>query len=111
MKSLSIKNPWITLIAHGYKTIETRKWKTSYRGELLLVGSKRPKGPFAGMAACLVELVDCRPMRPSDEEQAYCHIYPGDYSWILQNIRRVQPVSITGRLGIYEVPDDLVKLL
>jgi hypothetical protein len=39
LKALSIKEPWITLIAEGRKTIETRVWATSYRGPLLLVGS------------------------------------------------------------------------
>ena len=33
MKVLSIIEPWATLIASKQKYIETRSWKTSYRGE------------------------------------------------------------------------------
>lgn len=33
MKVLSIKEPYATLIANGDKLIETRSWKTNYRGE------------------------------------------------------------------------------
>lgn len=40
MKVLSIKQPWATLTALGYKKIETRSWKTSYRGPLLIHSSK-----------------------------------------------------------------------
>ena len=43
MKALSIKEPWATLILEGKKTIETRTWKTNYRGEILLCASKNPK--------------------------------------------------------------------
>lgn len=34
MKVISIKEPFATLIMNGYKLIETRSWKTNYRGEL-----------------------------------------------------------------------------
>lgn len=36
MKALTIKQPWATLIALGEKRIETRSWKTSYRGPILI---------------------------------------------------------------------------
>ena len=41
MKVLSIKEPWATLIASKQKYIETRSWKTSYRGELYIHASKK----------------------------------------------------------------------
>lgn len=31
VKALSVKEPWASLIASGQKTIETRRWRTSYR--------------------------------------------------------------------------------
>jgi hypothetical protein len=40
MQALSIKQPWATLIAQGYKKIENRTWVTSYRGPLLIHASK-----------------------------------------------------------------------
>ncbi len=43
MKALTIRQPWASLIAHGVKTIETRSWKTSYRGPIAIhAGAKRP---------------------------------------------------------------------
>jgi hypothetical protein len=32
MKALSIRQPWASLIVAGYKDIENRSWRTSYRG-------------------------------------------------------------------------------
>jgi len=43
MKALSVRQPWANLIAAGKKTIETRKWATDYRGQILIVSSKTPK--------------------------------------------------------------------
>ncbi len=39
MKTLSIKNPWATLIVDGYKKYEFRSWKTNYRGKILIHSS------------------------------------------------------------------------
>ena len=39
MKVLSIKEPFATLIANGKKKIETRSWKTNYRGEMFIQAS------------------------------------------------------------------------
>lgn len=36
MKTLSIKQPWASLIAHGIKDIENRTWKTKFRGRILI---------------------------------------------------------------------------
>lgn len=40
IKVLSLKEPWATLIASGVKKIETRSWKTTYRGELYIHASQ-----------------------------------------------------------------------
>lgn len=40
-KALSIMEPWATLIKEGVKHIETRSWKTSYRGELYIHASAK----------------------------------------------------------------------
>ena len=39
MKVISIKEPFATLIRNGDKRIETRSWKTNYRGELFIHAS------------------------------------------------------------------------
>jgi hypothetical protein len=56
MKALTVQQPWATLIAVGAKQIETRSWKTDYRGPLAIHASKNMpvqnrvlmyKSPFA----------------------------------------------------------------
>ncbi|RZJ91586.1 MAG: ASCH domain-containing protein, partial [Chryseobacterium sp.] len=42
MKSLSIKQPWASLIASGIKDIENRTWATKYRGRIYIHASGKP---------------------------------------------------------------------
>ena len=39
MKSLSLKQPWAELVIQGKKSIELRKWKTSFKGEFYVHAS------------------------------------------------------------------------
>ena len=39
MKTISIRQPFASLICCGIKTIENRSWKTTYRGKLLIHAS------------------------------------------------------------------------
>ena len=76
MKVLSLIEPWATLIKEGKKVIETRSWKTSYRGELYIHASNKrikksdahtnellkliPNIPMGyGTIICKCKLVDC----------------------------------------------------
>lgn len=114
MKAISIKQPWASFIVMGKKTIETRTWKTNYRGDLLIVSSKTmdknyPYPNFLslgfplGQALAIVKLIDCRPMRKEDEEFAMCSCELGRYAWILSDIRKIKPFPVKGQLGLYEV--------
>lgn len=105
MKAISIKQPWANRIISGQKTIETRFWRTDYRGKLLIVSSKRPKSEWAGCALGYVSLVDCRPMTPQDEVAAMCECLPGLYAWMLENVVAIAaPCPVRGQLRLYEVP-------
>ena len=42
MKTLSIRQPFASLICRGIKTIENRSWDTAYRGKLLIHASGKP---------------------------------------------------------------------
>lgn len=44
VKALTIRQPWATLIALGVKTIETRSWRTNYRGPLAIHAGLRVGG-------------------------------------------------------------------
>jgi hypothetical protein len=53
MKTLSIMQPWATLIAIGAKHFETRSWNTRHRGLLAIHASKG--FPRAAIELCSVE--------------------------------------------------------
>jgi len=125
MKAISLKQPWAGLIACGAKNIETRKWKTNYRGELLICSSKKgipymsepyhlpgpPELYKHGSTICLVNVVDCVPMEKKHEEDARCYVYEGAWAWILENIRPVRQLPVKGQLSIFDVNytyDDLL---
>ena len=114
MKALSLKQPWASYVAIGRKTIETRTWSTKYRGKLLIVSSKTfdKNCPFKnflglglplGMALAVVDLVDCRPMRPGDAKKAMCPHRGELYGWVLENIQRIEHFPVKGQLRLYEV--------
>ena len=114
MKALSVMQPWANLIAAGKKTIETRTWPTNYRGEILVVSSKKPKIEPAGCAVALARLVECRPMTKNDEAAACCEIYPNAFAWVLEDVRPVKPFPVRGQLGVYDVecrPQTLTELV
>jgi hypothetical protein len=123
MKALSIRQPHITLISEGIKTIETRTWSTNYRGDLLLCASSnfdkkhvqairelfiKENGfapvtiDFTGVAVCIAEIYDCKKMVAADEDAACCDLFDG-YSWFLRNIRQVKPFAVKGKLSLFEV--------
>jgi len=119
MKAISLHQPWANMIAEGVKTIETRRWRTSYRGELLICSTRKRVTDHAGQyckplgcAIALVNLIDCRPMTTADEAQAGCECYEDAYAWVLENIRRIVPFLVRGRHRLYEIvvrPDLIVE--
>ncbi len=103
MKAISLKEPWASLVLEGKKTIETRVWKTNYRGKLLLCASKNPKSVISGRAFATANLVDIRPMVKADEKEACCKVYNGAYAWILSDITAINPFAVKGSLGLFNV--------
>lgn len=127
MKVISLTEPFATIIKNGYKKIETRSWKTSYRGELYIHASstkipkewKENKDLMAlagsnlsyGKIICKCQLVDCIEMTKENIEKVkkenpteyLCGIYEeGRYAWILENITPLEnPIEIKGHLGIW----------
>ena len=124
MKVLSIKEPYASLIVNNIKKIETRSWKTKYRGELLIHASKTKEknltkevvsiskkihincGKIIGKA----NLKDCVYM---DEEfikkikenpiEFQTGVYKvGRYAWILEDIKPLVPIPAKGKLNIWD---------
>ena len=104
MKCLSVRQPWASMIACGKKTIETRTWKTSYRGDLLICSTKKPiiETLPLGVSLCVVDLYNCRDFVPGDEGRACCKWFPG-YAWEIRNIRLVEPFEVRGKPAIFDL--------
>ncbi len=103
MKALSIKGHWAVKILEGKKTIETRTWKTNYRGKILLCASQSPESEISGKAFAVADLVDCKPMNKGDEFWACCRVYPKANSWFLENVTPIKQFDVKGQLGLFEV--------
>ena len=126
MKVLSIKEPFATLIKDGIKQIETRSWKTNYRGKLFIHASltKNNKSIIGrnellklienkemnyGNIICECELVDCiymdekflNEIKNNHIEYICGHYDIGRYAWIFTNVKPIKPIPAKGRLGIW----------
>ncbi len=128
MKVLSLTEPYATLIKNGMKTIETRSWKTNYRGKLYIHASstKIPKvykdnkalmslvdinNLNYGNIICMCDLVDCVEMtdefindiKRNKKNEYLTGIYSnGRYAWIFNNIEILDnPIKAKGHLGIW----------
>lgn len=127
MKVLSITEPYASLIEANIKHIETRSWKTSYRGELYIHASltKIPKAwredkelmALAegislnyGYIICKCNLVDCiymteefiNDIKKNNKTEYLLGIYEvGRYAWILEDITPIDKIKTKGKLGIW----------
>lgn len=126
MKVLSLTEPYATLIVKGIKTIETRSWKTNYRGELFIHASgKNIAKEFLindyvvslidglnmnyGNIICRGNLVDCVYMDEKflnsikeDEKEFKLGLYElGRYAWIFENVEPIYPIPAKGQLNIW----------
>lgn len=136
MRVLSIKEPFATLIASGYKYIETRSWKTNYRGELFIhasgksIDKKYLEDSYIskiidglkmnyGNIICKVNLVDCiymdekfiEKIKQNNKEYQLGVYEIGRYAWIIDNIELIYPIKAKGKLNIwkYDVDYELIK--
>ena len=130
MKVLTIKEPFATLIMNEIKYIETRSWKTNYRGEIYIQASisKIKKDIFArkelvklfenldmhyGYIICKACLKDCIYMDDNfiknvNHQELICGRYEiGRYAWILDDIKIINPIKVKGKLGIWNYEGDI----
>ena len=127
MKVLTIKQPFASLIANNQKFIETRSWKTGYRGEMYIhaglkkINLKDDKikkllsfisntNIEYGMIICKVNLVDCVYMDEKfinkikqNSREYLCGEYKiGRYGWIFENVEILkEPIACKGKLSIW----------
>ena len=125
MKVITIKQPWATLIAKGYKEYEFRTWKTKYRGDILIHAGKSidkkamerfknlnleyPLGQIIAKAT----ITDC--IYVNEEFAQKCVkkdpvvyrglINKGDwdgYGFKLENIEKINPIEVNGKLSLWD---------
>ena len=126
MKVLSIKEQFASLILNGMKKIETRSWKTNYRGELFIHASKanfskevsinnyvkdliKDMNMNYGNIICKCNLVDCIYMdeefldyiKQKTKEYNVGEYKLGRYAWILEDIKPIYPIYAKGQLNIW----------
>ena len=128
MKVLSLTEPFATLIYEKKKRIETRSWKTNYRGELYIHASMtKPskndlddkelmslvanKNMNFGSIICKCNLVDCiymtkeyvEGMKKNNYQEYICGEYKeGRYAWILDSIEPIKLIKAKGQLNIWD---------
>ena len=127
MKVITIREPYATLIKNKVKYIETRSWKTNYRGELYIhagiakitkdIKENKELSKLYdenklnyGNVICKCNLIDCIYMTKDFIKQIKTTNYNnfitgqyevGRYAWILDNIELINPIKAKGQLGIW----------
>ena len=124
MKVITIKQPWATLIAKGYKEYEFRTWKTKYRGEILIHAGKGtdkeamtrfedlkleyPEGCIIAKA----KITDCIyvddnfrkrviPKNPNVYKSLNRTEWEG-YGFKIEEVEEIRPIKINGKLSLWE---------
>ena len=126
MKRLSVRQPWAWLIVAGYKPVENRTWRTSYRGPLLIHASQAmepedfpmqrewietcglvipedlPRGAIVG-AATLTDVWDKKKF-----ERPGIRWFEGPYGFKMEDaVEFAEPIPCRGQLGIRDISDAL----
>lgn len=128
IKALFWKQPYANLMLHG--KIETRTWNTNYRGLVLICSSKQPypdklvnliSNKFNindilkkeeiknGYAIAVGDLIDCRLMKPEDEEKCFVSYNPKLYCHIYENVKKIEPFEIKGQIGWMNLDNSIIN--
>ena len=128
MKALTLTQPWATLVALGHKAVETRSWRTSYRGPIAIHAAKgfpayartfaeeeRAIGRLPlriprGAIVCTIDLVNCRPtedvaLHLSGLERHLGDYTPGRWAWLFDpaSLRTLNdPLAARGAQRLWE---------
>lgn len=125
MKTITIKQPFATLIAEGLKEYEFRAWKTKYRGNVLIhAGKSIDKEAMSRFSylnldyptGCIIakaNITDCievdnkmrNALRKKDDR-----VYHGvinnpswrGYGFKLEDIKKINPIQVKGQLSLWE---------
>lgn len=138
MRALSFWQPIASLIAHGLVTVETRTWRTT-PGPLVIHASKSRRGlawcelpafqdaldylklsradlPLGAAVAVadVYDVVSTDDYSPPSGgwDEVLIDIPPGRSAFLLDHVRRLtEPVPLSGRQGVWEVPEGEAALI
>ena len=126
MKVITLKQPWATLVAEGYKKYEFRAWKTKYRGEIYIHAGKGVDKKYmkrfdslnleypSSKIIAKVTITDCIELDENtnniinnESELIYGSKSNREgYAWKLDNVIKIDcDKTIKGKLGIWETCD------
>ncbi len=134
MKVITIKQPWATLIAEGYKEYEFRTWKTKYRGDILIHAGKGidkkamdrfkhlnleyPVGQIIAKATitdCVKVDEDLRNILAKKDPVVYKGVINktsnnwDGYGFKLENIEKISPIEVNGKLSLWDYDYEVKK--
>ena len=121
MKVLTVKEPWASLIAYGYKEYEFRSWKTNYRGKILIHAGKSLEKDISkkfeeynlsyskGEIIAIADLTDCILVDEKFNKKLLNKnslVYGNTnhtmkYAWKLENVKLIDKIKINGKLGLW----------
>lgn len=129
-KALSLTEPWATLMMMGEKNIETKSWRTSFRGPVAIHAAKAmpiyakafstspevlaaflrhdlPQWFQPGKILCIRSLIDCVPTEDVGNllapERQFGNYSAGRYAWIFASEIEliIPPIEARGALGLW----------
>jgi predicted transcriptional regulator len=123
MKCISVSQPFAELIIHGKKTIELRRWNTSFRGEFLIHSPKKirvedckrlkinPKNLVKGAIVGKAEIYDVKKytskseiIKDSKKHLASKSSQINKYGFLIKNAKSFRmPIPAKGKLGFFDV--------
>lgn len=125
MKVITIKEPFATLIAEGYKEYEFRTWNTKYRGEILIhAGKSMDKKAMqrfkplnlnysCGKIIAKAVITDCisidenfrNMLKTKNDNLVYSRVIEqtdwNGYGFKLENVEKIEQIEINGKLGLW----------
>lgn len=129
-RALSIQQPWASLIVHGFKAVENRTWRSSFRGPILIhagkamdaaaltclrrgvhpvTGARFTAGlEHSGLSAAgmriggYIGIADVVDCIEADDDDWFC----GPYAFVLANARPIPFMAARGMLGFFKVNAD-----
>lgn len=137
-RAISITQPWASLMAIGAKKVETRAWRTHFRGWVAIHAAKAfPEecrallndDAFAGaldaagvdrdalplgQILAVTEIVHCERAESAnvtEQEAAFGNYAPGRYAIVTAGVRRLKtPITIRGALSIWRLQNPITEL-